>query len=42
MITGVMVVGTPLFYALSKIIWANMFFNYQGPPSGDISRTQAK
>lgn len=41
-ITGVMVVGTPLFYVLSKIIWANMFFNYQGPPSGDLSRTQAK
>jgi uncharacterized protein (DUF983 family) len=41
-ITGVMVVGTPLFYALSKIIWANMFFGYQGPAGKDLSRTQAK
>jgi hypothetical protein len=37
-----MVVGTPLFYALSKIIWANMFFSYQGPPPEDGPGAQAK
>ncbi len=41
-ISGVMVVGTPLFYALSKIIWANMFFSYQGPPPEDGPGAQAK
>jgi uncharacterized protein (DUF983 family) len=25
-----LVLLTPLYYALSKIIWANMFFNYKG------------
>jgi hypothetical protein len=30
---AVVMLGTgPLLYALSKIIWANMFFDYQGPP----------
>ncbi len=27
-ITAVMLFGAPLFYALSKIIWANLFFHY--------------
>ncbi len=27
-ISLVMVIGSPLFYALSKIIWSNLFFNY--------------
>lgn len=27
----VLVLGGPFFYALSKIIWANLFFSYQGP-----------
>jgi len=29
--------GGPWYYALSKIIWANMFFNYQGPPAGSTT-----
>lgn len=29
-ISGVMLFGGPFFYALSKIIWANMFFTYEG------------
>ena len=29
-IASVMLFGAPLFYALSKIIWANMFFHYDG------------
>ena len=31
MIGSVILIGAPIFYALSKIIWANMFFDYQGP-----------
>lgn len=31
LIATVIVLGAPLFYALSKIIWANMFFDYKGP-----------
>ena len=31
-IGSVMLLGGPLFYALSKIIWANLFFQYKGPP----------
>ena len=27
----VLFLGAPLFYALSKITWANMFFEYKGP-----------
>ncbi len=27
-VIGGMLLGTPLFYALSKIIWANIFFRY--------------
>ena len=30
-ISSVMLFGGPLFYALSKIIWANLFFTYEGP-----------
>lgn len=33
-ISAVMLLGGPFFYALSKIIWANMFFTYVGPPKG--------
>ncbi|MBL7963394.1 MAG: DUF983 domain-containing protein [Flavobacteriales bacterium] len=29
-IAGVMVLAAPWFYALSKILWANMFFSYKG------------
>lgn len=29
-ICGVMLLGSPMFYALSKIIWANMFIHYRG------------
>lgn len=31
LIGAVLVLGGPFFYALSKIIWANLFFTYQGP-----------
>ena len=31
LIGSVMLLGAPLFYALSKITWANMFFEYKGP-----------
>lgn len=30
----VMLLAGPYLYALSKIIWANMFFEYKGPTSG--------
>lgn len=30
-IIGVIVLGGPMFYAVSKIVWANMFFDYKGP-----------
>ena len=33
MIGAVIELGGPWFYAASKIIWANMFFDYQGPPT---------
>jgi uncharacterized protein (DUF983 family) len=29
-IASVMLIGGPWFYALSKIIWANLFFRYKG------------
>ncbi|MFT3884961.1 MAG: DUF983 domain-containing protein [Flavobacteriales bacterium] len=32
LVAATMVFGGPLFYALSKIIWANLFFPYHGPP----------
>lgn len=35
-IASVMLFGAPLFYALSKIIWANFFFHYD--PSKAIPR----
>ena len=31
LIVTALVVGTPFYYALSKIMWANMFFEYKGP-----------
>lgn len=31
LIVVVLFVGTPFYYALSKILWANMFFDYIGP-----------
>ena len=37
-ISGVMILGTPLFYALSKIIWANMFLPYKGKASRESDR----
>lgn len=30
----VLLLATPYMYALSKIIWANLFFSYQGPAKG--------
>ena len=33
-IGAVIVLGGPMYYALSKIIWANMFFEYKGPGPG--------
>ena len=30
-ITGVMLLGSPYFYTLSKALWANMFFHYKKP-----------
>lgn len=29
-VAGVMLVGGPFYYALSKIIWANLFLKYKG------------
>jgi hypothetical protein len=37
-ICGIMILGTPLFYALSKIIWANMFLPYKGSASREADR----
>ena len=36
LISSVMILGAPLFYALSKIIWANMFFDYKGPATDKV------
>ena len=33
MLAGIMILGGPYFYALSKIIWANIFIGYK-PPKG--------
>lgn len=30
-ILATLILGSPLFYALSKIIWANIFFKYKRP-----------
>ncbi|MBK8582320.1 MAG: DUF983 domain-containing protein [Flavobacteriales bacterium] len=40
LIGAVMVLGAPLFYALSKITWANMFLEYKGPSSGTEEQRQ--
>jgi hypothetical protein len=37
-ISGVMILGTPMFYALSKIIWANMFLPYKGKAPRESDR----
>jgi uncharacterized protein (DUF983 family) len=33
-VVGLMVLAAPYLYALSKIMWANMFFSYQGAGKG--------
>ncbi|HQW85860.1 MAG TPA: DUF983 domain-containing protein [Flavobacteriales bacterium] len=33
-VLGSLVVLGPVLYALSKIIWANLFYSYQGPAAG--------
>lgn len=36
-ILATLILGSPLFYALSKIIWANIFFKYKRPSaSGSV------
>jgi hypothetical protein len=37
-----LILGSPLFYALSKIIWANIFFKYKRPtgPNPVVSKEQ--
>lgn len=38
-ILATLLLGSPLFYALSKIIWANLFLKYRGgekPAAGDV------
>lgn len=39
-IASVMLFGAPVFYALSKIIWANFFFQYD-PAKAAIARASA-
>lgn len=38
----VLILGAPMFYALSKIMWANMFFGYKGPAAASEEPGQAK
>ncbi len=33
-VVGLTVLAAPYMYALSKIMWANMFFSYQGVGKG--------
>lgn len=42
LIATVIVLGAPLFYALSKITWANMFFDYKGPQAAEEQPGQAE
>lgn len=42
LIASVIVLGAPWFYALSKIIWANMFFDYKGPHVAEEQPGQAE
>lgn len=37
----VMLLGSPLFYALSKIIWSNLFFSFDKSRSCEADRTTA-
>ena len=34
LVASVLLMMSPLYYALSKIIWANMFLNYKGVENG--------
>ncbi|HEY0978931.1 MAG TPA: DUF983 domain-containing protein [Flavobacteriales bacterium] len=40
-IGSVMLLGAPWFYALSKIIWANLFFRYDPARAGLAQRARA-
>ncbi|MEO5583812.1 MAG: DUF983 domain-containing protein [Flavobacteriales bacterium] len=42
LIGTVIFLGAPFFYALSKIMWANMFFDYKGPGAARQEPRQAE
>jgi uncharacterized protein (DUF983 family) len=35
LVAGILILLSPLYYALSKIIWANLFLNYKGDEDGE-------
>lgn len=37
LVASILLLMSPLYYALSKIIWANLFLNYKGEENGKSS-----